>query len=227
MIDRQELTLEDVLASAARLQKIVPNAILVGGTAAALHCGHRLSFDHDHVIADLADRFDTILEHLEALDEWSTARVTPGKIILGSLGGIESGIRQLRRQRPLELEVHDIAGDALRVPTIAETLRVKAWLALTRNQVRDYVDIVALSDRLGPAEAARVLIRLDDYYADLYEGDDRAATQLVRQLADPAPRDHRVIAELSRYKQLDPRWHKWSAVTAALADVAQQMLESE
>ena len=98
-------TLDDVLASAARLQEVIPDAVLVGGTAAAYHAGHRISLDHDHVVADLDDRFETVLDHLEALDDWSTARVHPGKIILGSLGDIESGIRQLKRSRPLEIEV--------------------------------------------------------------------------------------------------------------------------
>ena len=76
--------------------------MLVGGSAAALHAHHRESLDHDHVVADLAERFDSILENLEALGEWSTARVQPGKIILGELGGIETGVRQLLRSRPLE-----------------------------------------------------------------------------------------------------------------------------
>ena len=46
-------TLRHVLASAARLQQVVPDAVLVGGSAAALHAGHRDSFDHDHVLVDL------------------------------------------------------------------------------------------------------------------------------------------------------------------------------
>jgi hypothetical protein len=50
--------LRAVLESAARLQELVPDAVLVGGSAAALYAGHRDSFDHDHVLADLSDRFD-------------------------------------------------------------------------------------------------------------------------------------------------------------------------
>jgi hypothetical protein len=47
--------------------------------------------------------FDAILEAIEATDGWVTNRVTPGKIILGELGDIESGVRQLIRNRPLEV----------------------------------------------------------------------------------------------------------------------------
>lgn len=78
-------SLEDVLEKAAQLQESVPDAVLVGGAAAALYAEHRQSFDHDHVVADLAERFDTILENLEALGDWSMTKAQPGKIILGEL----------------------------------------------------------------------------------------------------------------------------------------------
>src|ERR1700722_20562369 len=96
------LSFEDVLEKAAQLQELVPGAVLVGGSAAALYAHHRQSFDHDHVVTNLAERFDTILENLEALGDWSMTRAQPGKIILGELGGIETGLRQLLRTRPLE-----------------------------------------------------------------------------------------------------------------------------
>jgi hypothetical protein len=218
-----EPSLEDVLEKAARLQELVPDAVLVGGSAAALHAHHRESRDHDHVVADLAERFDSILENLEALGDWSTARVQSGKIILGELGGIETGVRQLLRGRPLESTEVQVRGRPLLVPTAAEMLRIKAWLALQRNQTRDYLDIAALADRMGLDEAARVLAGIDDYYADVNRRPEAVATQLARQLADPRPRDAEVTAQLATYKALDPRWHEWSAVTAVLAEVAQRM----
>jgi hypothetical protein len=52
--DLQE-ELELVLRSAAQLQRLVPDAVLVGGSAAALHARHRLSFDHAHVLTDLVE----------------------------------------------------------------------------------------------------------------------------------------------------------------------------
>jgi hypothetical protein len=219
-----EPSLEDVLEKAARLQELVPGAVLVGGSAAALHAHHRESRDHDHVVADLAKRFDSILENLEALGEWSTARVRPGKIILGELGGIETGVRQLLRGRPLESTEVEVRGKRLFVPTAAEILRIKAWLALQRNQTRDYLDIAALADRMGIDEAAVVLSGIDDYYADVNRRPEAVATQLARQLADPRPRDAEVTTQLADYKALDPCWHQWSAVTAVLADLAQRMV---
>jgi hypothetical protein len=219
-----EPSLEDVLEKAAQLQELVPGAVLVGGSAAALYAHHRQSFDHDHVIADLAARFDTILENLEALGDWSMTRAQPGKIILGELGGIQTGVRQLLRSRPLETAEIEVRGKPLVVPTAAEILRIKAWLALSRNQTRDYLDIAALATEIGLDEAATVLAGIDDYYADINTRPEAVATQLARQLADPQPRDAEVTAQLASYKALEPRWHDWSAVRAVLAELATRML---
>jgi hypothetical protein len=218
-----EPSLEDVLERAARLQELVPGAVLVGGSAAALYAHHRESFDHDHVIADLAERFDTILEHLEALGDWSMTRAQPGKIILGELGGIETGVRQLLRGRPLESVEMEVGGKRLVVPSAAEILRIKAWLAISRNQTRDYLGIAALATAIGIEEAAAVLAGIDDYYADINRRPEAVATQLVRQLADPRPRDAEVTTQLANYKALDARWQDWSAVKAVLADLAERM----
>jgi hypothetical protein len=217
-------SLEDVLEKAAQLQALVPGAVLVGGSAAALYAQHRESHDHDHVVSNLAERFDSILENLEALGDWSTARVQPGKIILGELGGIETGVRQLLRSRPLESTEIEVQGKPLRVPTAAEILRLKAWLALSRNQTRDYLDIAAIADSIGLDEAAAVLGDIDGYYADVNRRPEAVATQLVRQLADPRPRDVEVTTQLASYKALDSRWHEWSTVRAVLADLAERMV---
>lgn len=203
----------------------MPDAVLVGGSAAAWHAGHRDSFDHDHVLADLDRRFDLVLEALESQGEWVTNRVTPGKIILGELGGIETGVRQLIRHRPLETEVAELAGGrTVKVPTLEETLRVKAFLIVRRNRVRDYLDVAALSEVIGLDRAGQVLAGIDTYYNDQHGAGDGVASQVARQLADPQPADRSVTRELPRYKNLDPRWHDWSAVTAVCRQLAAAML---
>jgi hypothetical protein len=219
-----ELSLEDVLQKAARLQALVPGAVLVGGSAAALHAHHRKSLDNDHVVADLGERYDSILENLEALGDWSTAKVQPGKIILGEPGGIETGVRQLIRSRPLESTEVEVRGKRLVIPTAAEILRIKAWLTVSRNQTRDYLDVAALADGMGLDEAAGVLRDIDDYYADINRRQEAVVTQLVRQLADPRPRDAEVTAQLASYKALDERWQEWRTVKAVLADVAERIV---
>jgi len=215
-----------VLESAARLQEVVPDAVLVGGSAAALWANHRSSFDHDHVLEDLSTRFDAVLEAIEATDGWVTNRVTPGKIILGDLGDIESGVRQLIRNRPLEVtEVSLPSGHLLRVPTPDEALRIKGYLIVRRNQVRDYLDVAALADRYGIAHAACVLRHIDAYYSDQRGPQSQdVATQLARQLADPRPADSRTIRQLDRYKGLDARWTDWSNVADVCRSLAVEMV---
>lgn len=212
-----------MLASAARLQQVVPDAVLVGGSAAALHAGHRDSFDHDHVLADLVDRYEAVLEAVEATDGWATSvrASKPPFTIMGSLGGVEAGLRQLRRTRPLEtfeLELDD--GGTVVAPTAAEALRVKAYLVVQRNVVRDHLDVVALTDHLGLEVATEVLQAIDEYYADRSGLEGSVLTALVAALADPAPRDTDVIDELPRYKGLDERWHDWADVVAACQELA-------
>lgn len=75
---------------------------MVGGTAAALYAQHRLSVDAEHVLGDLRQRFDQVLADLEAVAGWKTARVQRPVQTLGSLDGIETGVRQLIREAPLE-----------------------------------------------------------------------------------------------------------------------------
>lgn len=219
--------LDQVLASAARLQQVVPDAVLVGGAAAALHAGHRDSFDHDHVLTDLADRYGEILDAVEATDGWATSvrASSPPLTLLGSLDGIEAGLRQLRRTRRLEVErVQLPGGTSVRVPTLAEMLRVKAYLVVQRNQVRDYLDTVALADRMG-ADAVPTLAKIDDYYMDRSEVADSVLTALVQRLSEPNPRDSRVTRQLGSYKGLHERWHLWSAVTEACAALADGLVE--
>lgn len=213
-------SLATVLESASRLQRLIPDAVLVGGSAAALYGGHRTSFDHDHVVTDLRDRFDVILDAVEREGDWVTNRVTPGKIILGELGGIETGVRQLIRARPLETQRITLSsGHSLQVPTAAETLRIKGFLIVKRNQVRDYFDIAGLSRRYGTEASALVLSCIDEYYDSQSDGDG-VGTQLARQLADPRPQDSRLTAELSEHKGLVAPWQSWPAAVAQLRDVA-------
>ena len=145
-------------------------------------------------------------------------------LILGRLDGVETGVRQLIRSRPLEVEDVGGTGGQVKVPTLEEMLRIKAWLVLRRNATRDYLDVVALADRLGCEEAAGVVLGLDGYYEDQQgAGGRRIATQLARQLAEPAPYDLSDV-DLRTYRRLEERWRDWTAVVSACASLAASML---
>ena len=208
---------ERVLSSAARLQQILPDAVLVGGTAAALHAAHRFSRDADHVLTDLRRRFDEVLAQLESVAGWRTARVARPVQILGSLDGVETGVRQLIRDEPLETTTIEHRGAALTIPTEAEILRIKGVLVLRRNATRDYLDFAALATRLGEASAARALKPFDSLYPQ--DNGESPLQQLHVQLASARPYDLEGT-DLSEYRNLAPRWHDWNTVKAACARIS-------
>lgn len=217
--------LGEVLESAARLQQLVPDAVLVGGSAAALYAGHRASYDHDHVLRGLRENFDVVLDAVESEGGWATNRVTYGKIILGELGGIETGLRQLIRRRPLEVAEAQLAsGATIRIPTRDEALRIRAFLITRRNQTRDYLDVAALADTMGVGHAATVLTAIDEFYADQNQDGSAVSSQVVRQLADPRPRDSTTTTQLGSYKALAAKWQDWPATVEICQDLAARMV---
>jgi hypothetical protein len=211
---------EHVLSAAAHLQEILPNATLVGGTAVAIFAQHRVSRDADHVLPDLRLRFDEVLAQLEAVAGWRTARLKRPVLILGNLDGIETGVRQLIREQPLETQEVTVGDLRLVVPTEEELLRLKAVLILKRNATRDYLDFAALSERLGPDRVKDALVTLDELYPQ--PSTESALQQLEAQLANPMPYDLEQT-DLSEYRRLHPRWHDWSRVKDICATIAVEL----
>jgi hypothetical protein len=198
---------ESLLAAERHLQDLVEGAVLVGGTAAALHAGHRVSMDGDHVVPDLRERFDEVLADLEAAAGWRTSRVRRPVLILGQLDGVLTGIRQLRRTEPLETE--EIAG--LRVPTLAEMARIKAWLLATRFTTRDYLDAVVLFEQLGEEGLRKALGKLDAIYPK--PSGASVLAEVVERLGSARPIDVAEI-DLTTYRGLRPPWNDWEHVVS-------------
>jgi hypothetical protein len=198
---------ERLLAAERHLQALVHGTVLVGGTAAALHAAHRTSLDGDHVLDDLRERFDGVLADLEAAAGWQTSRARRPVVILGRLDGVMTGIRQLRRARPLETEV--LAG--LRVPTLAEMARVKAWLLATRHTVRDYLDTVVLLERLAEDGARAAFTEFDACYPQ--ESGASPLVEVVERLARAEPADVSEV-DLRTYRDLVAPWNDWAHVSA-------------
>lgn len=213
---------ERVLSSAARLQRILPDAVLVGGTAAAVYAQHRLSVDADHILSDLRSHFDQVLTELESVAGWQTARISRPVQILGNLDGIETGVRQLIRETPLETIQIDFQGETITVPTEAEILRIKGLLILKRNATRDYLDFAALADHLGAEKMIAALRSFDQLYPQ--PNGESPLQQLQIQLATPLPYDLEEL-NLTEYKNLAPRWHNWQAVSESCAEFAIQIFD--
>lgn len=208
---------EEVLSSAAHLQRILPESVLVGGTAASIYASHRLSVDADHILTDLRQHFDDVLAELESVAGWKTARVRRPVLILGSLDGIETGVRQLIRDEPLETTKIEWRGGKITIPTEAEILRIKGVLILKRNATRDYIDFAALSNHIGSEKMVEALRSFDHLYPQPNE--ESALQQLQIQLAQPLPYDLEEF-NLAEYKNLAQRWREWQNVKASCIDCA-------
>lgn len=203
---------EKLLEAAANFQGILPGSVMIGGSAAAIHLEHRYSFDIDHVLSNLQEKYEEVLNFLEGRDDWETARIHPPKLILGNFQGVETGIRQLRRDIPLETETLDIHGKKITLPTKSEMLRTKAWMIISRNTTRDYIDFVALSEHIGMEKVIDVLKDFNSYYSDLIRGEKASPiVQLIRQLAEPKPADIDHI-DLSQYKGIQPPYDSWEKI---------------
>jgi hypothetical protein len=55
--------------------------VIIGGSAVALHLKHRYSFDADHILSDLEENYEDVLDFLEGRDDGETARINPPKLI--------------------------------------------------------------------------------------------------------------------------------------------------
>jgi hypothetical protein len=199
---------EALLAAERHVQHLLPGTVLVRGTAAALHAAHRFSADGDHVLDDLRERFDEVLAQLETAAGWTTSSVQRPTLILGQMNGMLTGIRQLRRSQPLETE--EIAG--LRVPTLAEMARIKAWLLATRHTVRDYLDLVVLLERLDEPGVVSALRKLDRLYPQ--PSGASVLAEVAERLAGASPADRSEV-ELGTYKGLRPPWNDWGHLSRA------------
>ena len=197
-----------ILRAGVKAQRWVPGAVCVGGAAAALYAGHRLSYDTDHVLTTLREQFNKVREALEAHAEWKTARVTPPVLILGRIEGIEVGFRQLKRTLPVETQVIATPEGPLVVPTLDELLSMKAFLAYNRGATRDFLDFAALSECAREPQVLDSLLKLDKKYGDLQTAS--VGLEVAKALSAGTPFDLNE-AELPAYKELERKWHNWEA----------------
>lgn len=209
---------EKLLSAQIVFQSHFPESVLVGGTAAALHAKHRESIDADYVLPDLKKRFAEILKQVETEAGWSTKRIEPPVLILGHFEGMRTGIRQLIRSKPLETTM--VRG--LKIPTLEEMLRIKAYLIVKRNTTRDYIDFAALFDHLGVRKSLDALKSLDFLYPQP-EGSTAISQQLALQLSEPKPWDLSQT-DLTHYKALQSPYTDWNELKRRAFAAGQKIL---
>ena len=148
------------------------------------------------------------------------------KLLVGAIDHIEAGVRNLRRAAPLETTVISTAhGESIRLPTVEEMLRIKCFLVVERNATRDYLDVAALSHRIGLPDSAIALEKMNDLYKDFAgEGGD-ILLSIVLRLTDPDPYDLTDV-DLSEYKGIVKPWSSWAAVEEQCRGLALEVFDS-
>ncbi|MGH9360748.1 MAG: hypothetical protein ACRD2T_02440 [Thermoanaerobaculia bacterium] len=97
--------------------------------------------------------------------------------------------------------------DGLSVPTLPELARIKSWLLLTRDAVRDYLDTVVLLEKIGDSGLQAALQPLEDIYGR-GPGAGPPLAELADRLAAARPAD-KTSVELRTYKGVVPPWDDW------------------
>jgi hypothetical protein len=131
------------------------------------------------------------------------------------------------RAAPLETQVHETEHGPVTLPTLDEMLRIKSWLVVTRNATRDYLDAVALADRIeSEQDRAAVWSALEslDFLYPQANGSS-VLLQLAKQLAEPHPSDLGTV-QLTEYRGIAERWRSWEYVVARAGEYAQLILRS-
>lgn len=216
-----ERDFERVVEEGRALQGLFPGLglVAVGGTAAALHCRHRVSFDVDEVTPRLQESFEQIASALARWDGWITNRLNPPVLILGERHGVELGLRQQRRAVPLQTTTVE----SLTVPTPAEMLRIKAFLLIERRSTRDYVDVAALARRLGESASLTALCFLNLLYPG---GSPQTLISRFAEACESEPADRDAIP-LPSYKGLKAPFTDGAFVAAACQRLGRALLKLE
>ena len=212
---------DSVVAEAAALQEQLPwlRLVCVGGTAAALHAHHRFSTDADQVSPQVSEQFEEMKVALENWEGWKTNRVRHPLALLGERHGIQLGVRQQRRRFPLDTtRIRD-----LWVPTAEETLRIKAWMVADRGATRDFLDVAALGDLLGPDRTAQALAPMSSRYDTI---GTETATMRFAQAAMSAPVDATEV-DLRTYRGLIEPYQDLAYVRARVQEIALGAMEQE
>jgi len=189
-----------VVRNAARLKELEPHTVSVIDPLAFTGCGSTSAADGGELAAapplrlaaSIGGAIDRRRPRPSGAPRSSTLRpVHPVTMWRGRLAVALDALETeaaVQRRIPVETTTVQLpTGDRLQIPTAAETLRMKGFLALCRNTRTDFAELADLSDAVGVDNAARVLGRIDGYYSAGRRERLWIATQLVRRLADPIP----------------------------------------
>jgi hypothetical protein len=131
------------------LQGIPRNFVLYGGTAIALHLGHRQSVDFDFfAFEDIATA--ALLDTIPALDGARVVQQSPNTltVIVDRSGPVQLSFFGLPRLRSIR-EPWLVEENGLAVAAPLDLAGTKVAVLQQRAEAKDYVDIAALIERAG------------------------------------------------------------------------------
>lgn len=222
-----------VVKSSARLRDLAPDAITVADPLAFSGCAGLQSLagrvrGSDDALPPKSTRSGTVKERTDRIarpvhpvTRWRD-RLDVALDALATETELGHQDAVLERVAPLETTTVQLpTGDRLQIPTGAETLRLKAYLLMSRNEGADYAEFADLVDVLEPQTAALVLSGMDRYYCGRTPAGLWVATSLVRRLAEPDPDDvEGAWAEPGRRAEWDRVRQRCLAVAVAMLEEA-------
>ena len=113
----------------------------------------------------------------------------------------------------------------MRLPTIQEMLRIKVFLVVERNATRDYLDVAALSYKLGTPKSVRSIEPMGTLYAEFAGEIGDIMISILVKLGTPDPYDLTEV-DLSEYKGIIPPWNNWNAVVRQCRSLAVAMVKA-
>jgi hypothetical protein len=197
--------MEAIINISIRSQSLVDGSIPTGGTVASYYAKHRVSYDVDHLLLHMTEESHEIIQALSKQKDWKPYKVKD-VIVLGKLGGIEVGFRQMIRKTPIKTTQVQTKSGIWVIPTIEEITSFKAILTSKRNHVRDYLDFAALADTIhDDQKVLEILKSLNEGYSNDF------VYEVAKSLSNPNPDDFDEV-DLSKYKNLDPKWQDWEKI---------------
>jgi hypothetical protein len=174
------------------------------------------------LLADRPDR-EAVLASFESAGGYKDSFYKSPMLNIEYFYKIQTCIRKLSRTKPLETSLVDCGGLFADVPTNTEILRLKSALIVTRNFMRDYLDLAIFSSRLGSLESAEALKDLDTVYPLPNNGS--VLVQLAKQISNPRPFDLSA-AVVESCESLAPEWRKWDMTVTVLRKLSIDLFDA-
>lgn len=127
---------------------VPPDAYLGGGTAIAIHLGHRISRDLDFFFHHGSVDLDELTRRLSAVGPFAVTERVPG-ILNGVFSATKVQFLHPDEGRPQHLLEPPKEVDGLRVAQLSDLMAMKLKVFGDRGELRDYFDLMVIEQRTG------------------------------------------------------------------------------